>query len=400
MRDERIPRNLKPAAGSPAAGTPAAAFLALTLLAAAATAQEEKPGKARAAEARLGHRAVHEIRLLKEGGGRMDTGHPEGWIAFDMLGEDGFYDVHAMQIEGAEKCITCELWDLRKVNALAPTWHPSGEYLVIQAQSNAKKRGLRMASQAGPERGLGSELWVVTADGRDYWQITRLGDRGSAVLDPHFSHEANLLVWSERLTTKVRPWGDWGVRVIEFELKRRGPRTGKDRLYHPGSPGLTIAHAFTPDDRALLVSAPAAPGFKSDLLRLDLETREITPITSAPDQSDGVAKAMPHGDYLVWTSDRGLASPLTAGGRQLLRERNEVWLRSLTGFTQERLTYFNDPDSDHYLGEAVIDDLAWTQDGESLLVHVLSVERGQEVEEGIYLVKLGRQYWRDRSGPG
>lgn len=389
MRKERIPRSPQ---------TPAAVFLALAFLAAAAAAQDEKPPQARVVEARVGHRAVHEIRLVKEGGGRMDAGHPDGLIAFDMLGEDGFYDVYTMKLDGVEKCITCEFWETRKVNCLAPSWHPSGKYLVMMAQENAKKRGLKMANIAGPERGLGSELWVVTADGRDYWQITRLADRGSAVLDPHFSHEASLLVWSERLSTKVAPWGDWGVRVIDFELKRRGPRTGKDRLYRPGSPGLTIAHEFTPDDRALLVSAPSAPGFKNDLLRLDLETREVTTITSAPDQSDGVVKAMPHGDYLVWTSDRGLGSPMSAGTRPLLRERNEVWLRSLTGFTQERLTYFNDPDSDHYLGEAFIDDLDWTQDGESLLVHVLSIEPGFDVVEGIYLVKLGRDYWRDPSG--
>lgn len=390
MREERsAPTHPKPGHTAPAA------FLALALLAAAAAAQDPKPAQARVVEAPVGHRAVHEIRLWKAGGGRLDAGDPEGRIAFDMRGEDGFYDVYTSTLEGAEKCITCNFWETRKVNSLAPAWHPSGIYLVIMAQSNARKRGLLPANLAGPERGLGSELWIVTADGSEYWQITRLADRGSAVLDPHFSHEANLLVWSERLSTKVAPWGDWGVRVIEFQLKRGGPRTGKDRLYRPGSPGLTIAHEFTPDDRSLLVSAPSAPGFKNDLLRLNLETREVVPITSAPDQSDGVVKEMPHGDYLVWTSDRGLAAPMS--GRPLLRERNEVWLRSLTGFTQERLTYFNDPESDHYLGEAVIDDLDWTQDGESLLVHVLSVMPGHEVGEGIYLVKLGREYWRDKS---
>lgn len=342
---------------------------------------------------RPGHHAVREVRLLKAGAGRVDGARQEDWIAFDMAGTDGRYGVYVMRIEaGVETCLTCEIYSFRKVHALDPAWHPSGEYLVVQAQNAPKRRGLDAAALATPLRAFGSELWVVTRDGRDAFQITRLGERGGAVLEPHFSHEAGLLVWSERLTHRQEPWGEWGLLVTEFRIKRGQPHLGKTRTYRSGiGHGLAVAHGFTPDDRGLLLSAIPDRGLpQSDMVRLDLESGRIERLTSSPDQHDELASNVPYSDYYVWVTDRGLGDR-----RGLLPRRNELWLRSASGAVQERLTYFNHPGSDHYLGDAMIGDVAWAADGERLLLHVVSALDGiAEAREDVYLVALGKEYRR------
>ena len=65
----------------------------------------------------------------------------------------------------------------------------------------------------------------ITRDGRRIWQLTRAGERGGLVLDPHFSHEGGLLLWSERLRGAPDPWGEWAVRVgARFRVRpRRSP---------------------------------------------------------------------------------------------------------------------------------------------------------------------------------
>lgn len=349
-------------------------------------------------DARPGHHAVHEVRLVKAGAGRVDGARQDGRIAFDMVGSDERYDVYAMQIDGTdERCLTCDIWMLRKAHVLNPAWHPSGDYLAVQAQGNPKRRGLDAVGLATPDRGLGCELWIVTADGRDAWQITQLVERGGAVLDPHFSHEAGLLAWSERMTSREPPWGEWAVRVVDFKIGRGVPKLGKTRTFTSGiGQGLAVAHGFTPDDGAVLVSAIPDRGLpEPDILRLDLESGRVDRLTSSPDQSDELVSAVPYSDYFVWVTDRGLEDQRRALAGGPLPRRTEVWLRSASGMAQERLTYFNHPDSSHYLGSALVSDLSWTADGEGLLLSVVSVPEGSaEPKEGVYLVRLGKEYRR------
>lgn len=352
-------------------------------------------------DARPGHHAVREVRLIKEGGGRVEGARQGDWIAFDMIGADERYDVFIMNIEGgSERCLTCDYWEFRKTHVLNPAWHPSGEVLIVQVQSQPLRRRLSTLAMTTPHRALGSELWAVTRDGKAAVQITRFGERGSAVLDPHFSHEAGLLVWSERLRSREGgPWGQWGLRVTELKVGRGIARLGKSRLYDSGlGTGLAVAHDFSPDDGGLLVSASPDRGLaEMDILRLDLETEEVVRLTSSPDQHDELVSSVPHSDYYVWVTDRGLDDPrLTRGAaRGPLPRRTEVWLRSASGMAQERLTYFNNFKSDHYLGQAMVTDVSWTADGEALLLQVLSVpERSLEVKQAIFLVRLGKEYRR------
>ncbi len=348
---------------------------------------------ARVVEAgRPGHRKVRGVRVFKKDGGRVDWSRQGDWIAFDKAeGEgEGFYHIYIMKPDGTrEKCVTCNQWDFRKTNALSPAWHPSGEYLVFQVQEQAGKLGLDTLKLTTPHRGLHSELWIIDIKGRQPFKLTQVTERGNALLDPHFSHEADMLVWSQRVVSLGR-WGEWEPHVGQFQIKRGVPRLSKVKSYRPTvQKGFVAAHGFTPNDRGLLISAVPDPGRSAigrDILELDLETNQLKRLTSSPKEWDELVSALPRGDGVVWVSDRNIERPRD---RQLPR-RGDVWHMSAGGRRQERLTFFNNPESDHFLGEALIDDLAWSPEGDKLLLHVVSAGApgSGSFEQAIYIVEL------------
>lgn len=345
---------------------------------------------ARVVEAgRPGHRKVRDVRVLKKNGGRMDWSDQGDWIAFDRL-EGEFYHIYVMKPDGTrERCVTCNQWDFRKTNSLSPTWHPSGEYLVFQVQEHASKLQLDTLKLTTPHRGLHSELWVIDVKGRQPFKLTKVGERGNAVLDPHFSHEADMLTWSQRVVSLGR-WGEWEPHVGRFQIKRGVPRLSKVRNYQPKvQQGFVAAHGFTPSDRGLLISGvpdPRQSATGRDILELDLETGDFKRLTDSPREWDELAFALPRSDGVVWVSDRNIKPPKN---RQLPR-RGDVWFMSTSGRRQERLTFFNHPESDYFLGEALIDDLAWNREGDKLLLHVVfaGVPGAEVVEQAIYIVEL------------
>ncbi len=338
---------------------------------------------------RPGHRKVSSVRVLIKDGGRVDWAQQGDWIAFDRAGEEGFYHLYRMRPDGTrETCVTCSQWDFRKTHSLSPAWHPSGELLAFSVQEHAKKLELDVLGLATPHRGLHSEIWLITPDGRQPFKLTQTRDRGGAVVDPCFSHEGEMLAWSQRVVSLGR-WGEWEPHVGRFEIKRGVPRLSKVRNYRPAvQKGFVVAHGFTPDDNALLISAVADPRQAAsgrDVLRLDLDTGELENRTSTPRYLDELAVALPRSDGFAWVSNRGIQPP---AGRQLPRQ-GDVWVAT-PGGRQERLTFFNDPESDHYLGEALIDDLAWSPEGDRLLLHVVSAGApgSGSVDQAVYLVEL------------
>jgi hypothetical protein len=295
-----------------------------------------------------------------------------------------------MRVDGtAERCLTCENLDFRRSSALDPAWHPSGEYLVFQVQDLPRRLTPGPRELATPERGLHSELWVAVREGRPAWQLTRAAEQGHALLDAHFSFEADQLVWSERLENRAGPWGQWGFQVAEFEIRRGLPRLGRVKTWQPGErKAWMVAHGFTPDDRGLLISASPRPGEREsdlDLYRFDLQTQALTPLVRTPDEIDGPAAFAPGKDLVVFASSRGLG-----GGRQL-PWRQDLWLVSLDGQRQERLTFWNDPASEVFLGEALIADMAWSPQGDRLAVTVVSAD--PEPRQALWLVVLDGS-WR------
>lgn len=359
-------------------------LLLLSIAATALAAQSSDPPPETAAAA-PGHGDVLEIRRLLPDAGRVAWSTQGNWIAFDRAEPaDGFYDLWVARPDGTEqRCLTCELYEFRKADVLSPSWHPSGGSLVAQVL-RLRGRGRPTAVElAGPVRGVAGEMWVIPFEGRHIYRISpETGNR----MDPHFSHEGDRVLWTERLHGG-EGWGEWGVLVADVKLKRGIPRLGKAKQLQPGpGRGLISGQGFTPDDQGFLFIAGERlfrSGFSEDAWR------------SFDDNSGDrhhVVRYSPVSTHLAWDSDRNVPP---AGAQSTLPYRSDLWLaiREGNGYREERLTFFNDPASDHFLGEALIDDVAWSPEGDRLLVHV--VHAGDpEPGQAVYRIVLDESYRR------
>ncbi len=345
---------------------------------------------------------VVRIERWIEGGARVDWSRQGEWLAYDKAGEDGRYDVYVTSTDLlAERCLTCEMYELRKDNVLNPAWHPSGERLVVQVQSHPKR--LKFVADPlqllTPDRGVHSEFYDVDRRGKHFTLLTRFAASGAAVLDPHFAFDGERLLWSERFRAREGRYGTWRLRSAEFQVKRSGiPRLGKVRTHPAPADALIVPQGYTPDDRGALVAANLEPGQSPDTLdlyRLRFDGGEPERLTHSRSGADEYARLSPTGRHVAFTSNAGIrgAEPDQAVPAA---DRRELWLMDADGSNKRRLTFFNDPASDHSLGHAYVGDLAWSPRGDRIAVHVVwgGSRNGGRPREALYRIDLDPSFRR------
>ena len=347
-------------------------------------------------------RPVVRIERWIEGGARVDWSRQGEWLAYDKAGEDGRYDVYVTSTDRlAERCLTCEMYAFRKDNVLNPVWHPAGERLVVQVQSHPKR--LKFVADPlqllTPDRALHSELYDIDRKGKHFTLLTRFGDNGTAVLDPHFSFDGERLLWSERIKARKGRYGAWQLRSGRFRVNRVGIAKLKKIKSHPApADALIVPQGYTPDDRGALVAANLEPGQSPDTLdlyRLSFDGGEPERLTHSRGGVEEHVRLAPTGRHLAFTSNAeirgtepGQSVPPTA--------RRELWLMDADGSNKRRLTFFNDPKSDHSLGHTYVGDLAWSPRGDQIAVHVLwgAGQDGDRPREALYRIDLDPSFRR------
>ena len=328
--------------------------------------------------------SVKSIQTVKKNGGRVDWSHKLNLMAFDKEGKDGFFDVYTMKQDGIdEACLTCRKPGLPGRHMGQPAWHPSGEYIVFQAQEPSYEGNSILAS---PGWGIGNNLWIITNDGKEYWKLTNLSPE-LGVLHPHFSHDGKKLIWSEIISgendASVQEIGDkfseiwnlaefwatrdWVLKVADFVICDGMPQLKNIKQYKPGGTvtGLRESHGFSPDDKKILFSSIHDHGnwWAPDIYIMDLTTREIQRLTSTPKHWDEHAQYSPDGKKIVWVT--------TEGFKEYRGDpRNELWIMNADGSNKQHLTYFNQLGRVGYTGYKMISgDSAWSADGTKLALY-------------------------------
>jgi Tol biopolymer transport system component len=312
--------------------------------------------------------AVVRITTIKNGGGRVDWS-AQNLIAFDQLDSDNYYDVFVMNPDGTgERCLTCNRPALPNRHMGNPAWHPSGDYIVFQVQkANAPPNPLSDWF-ANPGAGINNDIWVMDAQGTRYWQLTNVPISIGGVLHPHFSRSGDRLLWSERVGT-AGPWGEWALRVADFQITPSGVRIANVRTYQPGvQRRMYESHGFTPDGGAILFSGNLEEGQSetaADIYRLELQTGAVTNLTSTMNQWDEHAQISPNGEWIVWMSSMGV-------GGNPNGTRTDYWLMRSDGSSKRQITFMHEPGKPEYVqGNAAAADSSWSPDGSRLLAYVL-----------------------------
>jgi hypothetical protein len=313
------------------------------------------------------------IQIVLKDGGHVAWNKKDNILAFDRRGKDGYYDLWIADPSGKNQtCITCNHPDLPNKHIGQPAWHPSGEFLVIQAQKpNMPKR---FENKAVPGAGILNDLWIIASDGKQAWQLYTIEDEISkdskGILHPHFSHNGKMLFWSERKRRNDRPFGEWVLRLSDFLFEETsGPTLQNIRTYNPGSKSSFFeSHNFSPDDNYVLFTGNQDGPL--EIYELNISDGTTKRLTHNPrDTWDEHAQYSPDGKKIVWMSSKGLRCEINPFFLQ-----TEFWIMDRDGSNKHRLTYFHDLKHQHYLGEnfAVAADSDWNYDGTKIVGLVIT----------------------------
>lgn len=337
---------------------------------------------------------VKATTLISPDAGRVDWAPRGDWIAYDRVDADGYSRLYVARPDGHDRrCLTCDPYEFRKRHTGNPTWHPSGDYLVFEAEKPFRRAGAPEPFLEVPGRNLGNDLWAIRFDGRTYYRLTSHAERGSGrVHSPRFSHEGDQLVWAEREAAGGGGWGGWVVRVAETSNRRGMPALGKVRSYAISRDHRYYEpYGFTTDDRGILLASerpPAGPEGGLDLFVLRLDDGQATRLTGGPATIHRYAALAPNGRWVAFASDRDLPEPRPGSAPAL-----DLWMMRTDGFDLRRLTRFSDVFSDLYAGPMAVRSAAWGPQGDRLLVLASSLP-GETTSGSLYLLELDRDYGR------
>lgn len=298
-----------------------------------------------------------EVVELTADGGRVDWSWARERLAFDRMGGDGFFDVWTMDANGADaRCLTCDIPGLPTRNVGQPAWHPSGEWLVVQAE---KAQSTARAFAAHPGRGARNDLWLVRADGSEAHPLTNVdNDAGHGVLHAHF--HGDLLTWSHMVggisIDQQGLLGEWELRIARLALDPE-PHLADVRSTNLGHEGFFENHGLSEDGSRWAFSANLDPdkGLSelNDIYTIDAETLDDLERLTTHGYNEHAA-FVPGTGEIVWMSNAG--NP----------DRGTDWWRAgASGTNLSRLTRLEAES-----GRAVAADLSFGPDPRSFFGYV------------------------------
>ena len=345
---------------------------------------------------------IKSVRILTKKGGRVDWS-PSGndLIAFDRKGEDGFYDIWIINSYGSgERCLTCNRSDILPRHNGNPTWHPSGEFIVIQAEDPQLSCESKEAFAKTPGGGINNNLWVVNKEGIKFWQLTHVKD-GMGVLHPHFSHDGSKLLWSEKVSNEPEAWGDWVMKIADFRIENGRPRIRSISEIKPERFQFYETDGFSPDDRKIAFSAfsyiPRPTSYNVELTSLeeyvyDLDTKELQRLTSDITEWDEFLQFTPDGKKFVWMSSHDISQERDMlGGIIGGKLKSDYWIMDTDGGNKKRLTHFNAPGYPEYRPNgACVADFSFSPDGTKIVAKVRELPSKFDQNERIMIIELKR----------
>ena len=337
--------------------------------------------------ARSAHGRVKKITAVRASGGRVSWSHDGEFILSDRKGADGYYDIYRMRPDGSDEiCLTCDQQaTLGKGHIGQPEWHPSGKYMVFQAQKKLRQGNWGRDLAATPGFGRHSDLWLMELATRRCFRLTDTPENeSSGVLHPHFSHDGSKLTWSEMSAapSSVHGFGQWEIKVADFAFKDRGPVLSDVKSLLPGKAGWYENHGLSQDNRTLLFTSSFASNkaFRANVYRYHIDQARLDLL--ADTKWNEHATYSPSGNRIVWMT-----------GRNNLNAGTDYWAMNPDGSDKVRLTDFNNPSLPTYKHRAIVAaDASLSPDGKYLIAYL---QVNLVTQEGVtVLIELGDDWER------
>lgn len=299
------------------------------------------------------------VSNFKGKGGRVDWSPTGKFAVFDRKGWDGGHDIYLTRDFKTEKCLTCKHPDLpnQKRKYGQPAVHPSGRYIVFQAEK--QKHGFVIPIVTNPGAGVFNDIWLYdlqTGRAKPLWEVPNTKEHG--VLHPQFSRDGKKISWSELYKTIDFRYpgtgaGSWVLKVADFT-----PNGLKNiKQYQPGEEVIFENHGFSHDGEWLFFSSnmklkqPVNTG--TDIYKIHLKSRKLVRLTNKGYNEH--AHLSPDGKYIVWMSSVGNGDTY-----DFYQVGTDYWVMNADGSNKQRLTHFNKPGHPHFRGRYVIvADFAW-----------------------------------------
>jgi hypothetical protein len=330
-----------------------------------------------------GNPRVSSVSIWSENGARPRYNIAGTKVVYDYKGVDGFYDVRICDADGVTNVV--ELTSGRagmpqRHNGNAKI-HPGGAFVVFLGEAAAHYQDT-IQSIGDPGIGLYADLYASDLAGTQLWNLTNFVHKMTAVdgvtikqfVNPVFNPTGTKIVWCDiygidsNYAAWGRPqpsaWGVWRIRMADWVVTAGVPSLQNViDLYGPpyGTNGgtyctpmqffnatnLVIAachhgqHEYWMDQYDLVLSA-GPPQAVTGVFRLTNdrfwnEDSAISPVTGR----------------IMYMTNRWsrFELPLDYSSLSFTRVKDrELALMDSDGQNMERLTYFNDPLSDHFRG--------------------------------------------------
>ncbi len=282
------------------------------------------------------HGRVKKITPIADSGGRVSWSRDGKYILQDRKGEDGYYDIYRILPDGSdETCLTCDLSVvLGKGHIGQPEWHPSGKYMVFQAQKKFKQGRWGRDLAATPGFGRHSDLWLMELATQRCFRLTDTPEGASGVLHPHFSHDGSKLTWGEMYGApkSLKGFGEWKIQVADFVFEEGNPVLSNMKSYVPGKPGWYENHGLSQENSKLLFSSTFenTKPFHSNVYRYDIEQAKLDRLANV--KWNEHAMYSPDWKRIVWMT-----------GQDNPNRGTDYWAMNLDGTDKVRLTDFNNP---------------------------------------------------------
>jgi hypothetical protein len=350
-----------------------------------------------------GQPAACSVASLREiGQGWYPKWHPtKDLIVFNKrVGPLGILEIFTVKPDGTEeKCLTCgkDIPGTYRQTVLGqeihghrgePFWHPSGDYIVFLALNEHGEliKGI-------PGLGPNNDVFIMTADGEEYWQITDMPPHWG-VGGPGFSHDGEKIEWIEEYScereTCPEPWLEeeeyrccapldsrsllrnqgedfllLRIKAADIALSLSGPIVGNVTtidVNHQGKRMLDHGTGFTPDDdrfvfKAADIDETNGRPFCADIYTSNLEGDffSFERLTHTLDAHEENTSYSPSGRKIAYTS-----GPLVG----YVFFKLDLYLMDADGSNQKRLTYFNEPGYPEHNGQLhYVDEGSWSLDG-------------------------------------